>query len=475
MVNRSASSTLVAVLLAVGLSDSLSAGAIEIARGRHFVVNCHLDDRSIAEEALKTAEAVWAPVAEWYGIEAAAPARPMDIHLYANIADYHAADARYNRGQFRANLAFSHVEDRSAHIALQPTCHARVLKRIGLPELTRVQIAHEAVHLATYAMLPRSHLQPEWLAEGFASMVADDVLRHNAWRQPDESCSYRSTRLERVRRLAASNELPSIRSILSGAYREEDLHTRYALFARFMEFLATDPHRPALRAILRDAGRMQRGPRRARRRASTASHLARSCIQHLGTEDALPHLDHQFRAFALEVRPIWFEAARSLDMRAGQSVQIAFADASAMAWNRAAGAGDWTLSGTAEILDNGGERQQLNVLLAHQPTLGHLAVQFIAGRGVSVVQYLKPEDRWRPIVSAANRSITLDRPFQFAILLKGSLLEVTIDDQRAVAAHVSTIDMTGPWGLGAGPGSAGIWKDIRFLPAAPPDRTDAAE
>ena len=48
------------------------------------------------------------------------------------------------------SLAFAHWDTRTAHVALQPELTDAVVRRIGLPYLTRVMLLHEAAHLVRY-------------------------------------------------------------------------------------------------------------------------------------------------------------------------------------------------------------------------------------------------------------------------------------------------------------------------------------
>lgn len=457
----------VAVLFATGRPGEVAGAGQTIVAGERYRIICHGGDEATGRAALEAAEAVWPIVVEWYSIdprdEASGPHALLDIHLYGAIATYEAVDRLYNRGRFRANLAFSHAGDRTAHVAVQPPCDSRVLARAGLPLLTRVQVAHEAAHLATYVLVGHARQHPEWLAEGFATWAADRALERAGRHVPGERCALTSTRQERVRRLAQAGRLPSIREILGGRCNELETYDRYAVYARLFEFLAARAGGKELKAMLSDVRPLRPGARRPRGSARFAARVSKAVLERLGGEAGLVRLEREYAKFARAGRPEWFEAARSLDVSESEWVQVAFPDASAVAWRTMpAGEGDYSLAGTLEMLDNGCADARMSVLLARQPGEGHLAVQIIAGRGVSVARFVEREQRWQVLAGAVHRSVKLGTPMAFEIRLKGRLLNVTIDGERAVAAHVGEIDVGGLWGVETGAGCAGSWRDVQL-------------
>ena len=126
------------------MTNAISAAGESSKAGEHFRVVCHFDGDEIVSAALKTAEAVWPVADELFGIKAAAPKSPLEIHLYRNAADYERAESALTGGRFKANLAFLQEGANAAHVAVQPDCTDATLQAVGLNAQTRRLIAHEA-------------------------------------------------------------------------------------------------------------------------------------------------------------------------------------------------------------------------------------------------------------------------------------------------------------------------------------------
>jgi len=171
------------------------------ADGAHYRIVCHFDNEPIAKAALETAEAVWPVAVDLWGIKAGKPAAPLEIHLYRTATDYEAAEQERTGGTFKSNLSFSYHKDKSSHIALQPPCTDATFKKIGLPYLTRSQIAHEASHLFTYSTIPNFASHPAWLAEGAATWIADRTMMQGKWSRSVRGNPDTSTMLDRCRRM----------------------------------------------------------------------------------------------------------------------------------------------------------------------------------------------------------------------------------------------------------------------------------
>lgn len=423
------------------------------ANGVHYRVICHFDNEPICKAALETAEAAWPVTVDLWAIGDKKPAEPLEIHLYRNVADYEAAESDRTGGRFRSNLSFSDHKDKSSHIALQPPCTDQTLKKIGLPYLTRLLIAHEASHLCVYTSIPNYASHPDWLAEGTAMWVADRTMLQKKWSRSVRGNPDSSTNLERAQRLKKEGTLPSIGLLVSGKSPKGSTQDVYAVYYQLFRFLHTESNRKELKAVLAKARQLGGG-------GDYTERLRDSVLEILGGDEAVKKLDEAFATFVESEKPAWTEVYRSLDARSGQWVQVAFPNKNAIAWRmKPVGKKTYAVSGEVEILPN--DKRQMNVLLGRDDS-GLVIVALTAGFGINVFRFHVEGDRWEDLGKKQVGLVQVNRPIKFKIKVDGKKLRVELDGKLQLTCDVGDKDMTGPWGVGAQAGSAGIWRDVKW-------------
>ena len=191
------------------------AGTIRKA-GAHFELVCHFDDARIAGLALEAVEAAWEPCATLLDPKnkTKAAALKYEVHLYRTSEDYEAVEAKLTKGKFRTNLGFSHHASQSSHVALQPPCSDATLAQVGLPELTRRVLIHEAAHLVVYQLVPANFEDhPFWLEEGLTTWVEEATCLEQGWIGEVRGDPYFSDRRFRVRSLARAEQLDLLATV----------------------------------------------------------------------------------------------------------------------------------------------------------------------------------------------------------------------------------------------------------------------
>jgi len=448
------------LLLLLDRSSAQDPGEPSVVRktGTYVTVTCHDGDETLAEQALAVADAVWPIVADAFGVPDAKPEHPLDVHLYRTIEGYQAADQKLTGGKFRRNLAMSHFDTRSAHVALQPPCSDEALRALGLPSLTVTMLAWETTHVARFELCPDFQAHPEWFTDGFAAWVASEVL---AAQRPAtrEATPMWAQDIGRVQSLRAARKLPPVRSILSDAVEDLDLHDRYATRVVFYTFLAGEPNRERLARVMKAIRGTGGGPGYAKAVLAAATR-------------AFGGADKAFGKFVDDLRPEWEEVYRSLSTAGEEWAQIAFPDKNAIAWHRApVQGGAFSAQGSLRILP--GDARQMNFLFARTDD-GFYSLAFVADSGFTLFDYRGKTEEWVRIGAGNAPGLRLGVSTEFAVEGEGGKLSVKL------AGLSWDFDLPRPlpdavvWGLGAqaGPrdaatGSAGLWQRVTVRPKTP--------
>ena len=174
----------------------------------HFRTFCHFPNKKIQAIADKTAEAIWPIGMEFYKWPSKSMRKPMEVHIYRTPNEYRKMDMKLTRGKFQKNLAFSHSDTKSAHIALQPPCTDEVLAEIGLPVQTQILIAYEAAHLMRFHLFDNFGLHPDWFASGTASYIENQTCKNNKWVPKEDQSPWVSTSTVRVKKSVKYEYIP---------------------------------------------------------------------------------------------------------------------------------------------------------------------------------------------------------------------------------------------------------------------------
>lgn len=420
--------------------------------GEHFRVICHFENDRVATQALETAELVWPVATELLAVTDRAPGNPREIHLFRTDEQYEKVEAELAAGQFRENRVFSHWQTQASYILLQPDCSDEVLKRLGLPTLTRRLVAHEATHLVRYATMPNYRSHPEWLADGAASWVEQRVMAKGHWSPGAEDDPDMSTLIVRALALLEKGSMPSVALILQD--RIDDVHwrTRYAIRWLLFRFLQKSLDRETFDAIMRKARQLGGG-------SAYASRL-NAFVEGAISRKEMSAIDAKFNAYLRTLKPRWEEVYRSLETAGDDWTQIAFPDTNAITWRTAAAAKDeYTLKGQLRILP--ARKQQLNLLLGRNVE-GFVSIALVAGSGVTAFEYHAKENRWERLGSADCDLLEPDRWIRFHAEIVGDHLRVILDSTPTLTVSLRGRSMRGPWGLGAQNASVGMWRNVTF-------------
>ncbi|MBK8269618.1 MAG: hypothetical protein IPK83_15480 [Planctomycetes bacterium] len=442
---------------AIGLPFSSVAWAANdsIVSGRHFRVICDFEDQNVAEEAIETAEAIWQIVENSWGMERDVTQKPLTIYLYQTLEAYEAADAKRTGGRFRENLSFSLHQDKSAHLLVQPVCAKKTLNLVGLPGLTRVLIAHEAAHLATYSMVSNHASHPEWLTEGFATFVATEALLEKGWMQAVEDDPYSSTMMARAIRRVTDNRLPPLQDLISGGSKGLHLQDRYAIYWQFFRFMRQPVRKPELDAILKLAQSVKAG-------AEFKAKFARRVVDQLGGADAVQRLDGEFRQFVLRSRPKWEERYRSTNCLRDRWIQIAFPTKTAMLMaTQRIDSRAFRIEGSLEMIENLARNSESHVFFG-QGHRGSVTVIFSQEGEVRINRIITAENRTETIGVAKLDGIRKGSQTSFKVEVSDREIEVFLDGKLRVKAGLKDHDGTVNWGLGTAAGSVTIWHGVKM-------------
>lgn len=422
-----------------------------VVTGQHFRVICDFGHKRVAEAALETAEAVWPYAVKLRGSQAP-PTSPLKIYLFRHVADYEKADARLTGGRCRKNLAFSSWETKSSYIAIQPPCSQKTLAKVGLPMLTRYQIAHEAAHIAVYDAVSNYRSHPDWLSEGGASWVAEVTMVGQGWSLGLEHDPYLGADIRRVKSLLDRGRLPSVHRIFRDDCGDLRHYERYAAYWLFFRFMMSGVYKGKFEGVL-DQSRRLNG-------ASYGKKLFTFVERTFGRE-GLSEIDEAFRQFVQALSPSWWEEVRSLDVQDQTWTQLAFPTRDAVAWRtRPVEKKAYSILGALEILPN--PKQRMNVLLGKDGR-SFIAVTFIAGFGVEVSRYDGLIDRQERLARQKVPGMRVGSEFRFKVSLDRDRLKVFVNSHAIIHVDLDGQIHTGRWGLGALAGSAGRWRGVRLI------------
>lgn len=426
--------------------------------GTYAIVTCHGGNETLAAQALTVVDAVWPIATTAFGVPDAKPAQPLDVHLYRTIQGYTALDDRLTGGKFRRNLAMSHFETRSAHVALQPPCRDETLRALGLPAQTVAMLAWETAHVARFELCANFRQHPDWFVDGFAGWVAAEVL--SAQRPSSrEATPMWAKDMCQVQSLQKEGKLPPVESLLSDAVADLDLGDRYATRLVFYGFLASEPERDRLAKVTQ-----------AIRSTGGSDGYAKDVLAAAAT--AFGKEDGAFAEYVADLRPEWEEIYRSLFVAGAEWTQIAFPETNAIAWRKEpVKGGSFAAKGGLRILP--GDRQQMNFLFARTED-GFYSLAFVADSGFTLFDYRSKTGEWNQIGAGNAPGLRLGVSTDFAVEGKDRKLKVMLDGKSWDYDLPRPLPDEIVWGVGAqaGPdgaatGSAGLWQHLEVQPRTP--------
>lgn len=375
------------------------------------------------------------------------------LELHMQFRDYERVDKELNDGRFRKNWAFANARVMQAHVALQPPIPFEMLLEAGLPVQTKVQIAHEAVHLCIYRAFRNHDSHPGWLSEGLAVHFASEAVRRAGAIGPIEAEPWTSQEIVVVRRLFEDTPGYTINSILSDETKDITSGRLYSVRGAFVAWMIEIG---AFDDMIGEARRLGGGSGYA----DALKGVTLGAIRDAGIEDP----DAAFRGWIDHFQPQWEEEYRSLQTLGDVWIQAAFDTRNSICWNHETlGERDWELSGSLRIFE--GDKSQMNVLLGRSDS-GYISVALGPTFGVTIFhRQLNDGDqksKWIRLENKEIKSFEMGQWVDFKISKRRDRLMVRINRERPVMIDVKDIDLSGRWGLGCQNKSAGMWKDVRL-------------
>jgi len=463
-----------AYLFAVALLHGCTGGAgllrgpvetVVLHRGSYLQVACHFECDHLGIDALHTAEEAWGWVASLLGVDPAPPeGTRATLHLYGSVADYAFVEARLGGGQFREMGGFSSRSQRTAHVLVPSDLPRDYVELSGLPLHYRRSVAHEAAHLAAYD-LALGAVWPPWLAEGVAGWVERQTVLGSSERLAGQEANpWAATHLWRAQRLMASDELPSVSDLLTGAPLFLSLPNAYAVWTEAFDFLISGPFASQMEELVREAAA---SPIPEERSWPVVGEMASRVFG----EEGLAAADEAFRAHLGTRQPGWIELYRSLeDAPEGRGAWLQHA-----VTDLARGAFAWR---AGEV----GPRQGFRVLASVRPLVrGPWEIRFILARaagspllvsvgsdGRVVLAEFDPE---RPEAMAELDSRALVTPpgasgtFRISVLsIRGGLGVQLEGEAEDVLFPMPGFNPDGLWGVGVAPGTTVLWEELGLAP-----------
>jgi hypothetical protein len=432
----------------------LAAGALpaqqgSTAAGKTFKIACSFKDDALAAAALETAEAVWPFATKAYGKSLARPKEPLAIHIYGTLAELDAETAKLAGAKREFDPAVMDAATKTAHLCLLPCGSREALAAWGLQAAARRMIAREAPRLLASACIPCQAAQPLWLGRGSAVWVADQTLLKNGWItgwDKDPGCaSFAASAMQ----LLKHGDFPTASHIAKDEWGTLRPPLKDACAALFYAFMAQPKTAPKLEPVLAKIRAMSAGPDVV----SKSFDLVSSAFKF----DAI---DTEFKIWLRALTPVWEEPVCALDTAKPQWIQVAGMDMNAVAWTtKPVTKPSYSLIGELTILP--AESQQLNVHLARADD-GFVSVAFVAPGSVTIYRYLQKENDWKEIAAVEDASFRSGEKVSFEIQVDGHTVSVKVGGKDAIRAQIEDHALTGPWGLGAIAGSAGVWEQIKL-------------
>ncbi|MBL9089377.1 MAG: DUF1570 domain-containing protein [Planctomycetia bacterium] len=390
------------------------------------------------------------------------------VHVYGDLDAYAAAMRAAGAPELADNWAATLYASRESHVVLQPRGGPAIRALTGgLPEYTRWQLVHEAVHqVLARSGVPTYDLWPGWLEEGLCEEVA---ARAVAARQPAGRVAVADAdRRHLVKDALARGRLVGLERLLHTRVQAFDPERlAYAHMASFVRFLATDAAR--FRALLAKATAMPAPPPgvRARRQVVFERDFARLLVDVFGPLDAL---EARWRAAIEREAPRWFEPSRSSQwLPDGRLLVASFPGGSAQCIATAPPpAGGYVLEGTFRLLAAGdGAQADLIVAYAQRDDARFVKLALGAKGYVTMLAYAAGhwQERYRVSVEVPPATFAVGTDVAFALTVADGRLRLAVGGRTLFDAEAPPgFDLaTGGYGVGAWDGAA-VFDEPRATP-----------
>ncbi len=360
--------------------------------------------------------------------------RSLVVHLYGDLDGYAAAMRAAGAPELADNWAATLYSTHESHVVLQPRGGPAVRALTGgLPDYTRWQIVHEAVHqvlgragVATY------DLWPAWLEEGLCEEIAAAAVA--ATQPPGRVAIPDADRQHLVMDALAHDRFVGLDRLLYTRVQQfTPERVAYAHVASFVRFLATDEAR--FRALLARVTAAPAPPPgvRAVRQAAFERICARLLVEAYGPLDAL---GTRWRAAVAAATPAWFEPTRSTQwLKDGRLLVASFPGGAQCVATSPPPPGGYVLSGSFRLLDVGGGRQaDLVVAYERRDDPRYLKLALGAEGYVTLLAYAAGhwQERYRVSVAVPPATFAVGTDVVFALTVADGRLRLDVGGRTRV-------------------------------------------
>ncbi|MCB9852644.1 MAG: hypothetical protein H6819_06075 [Phycisphaerales bacterium] len=399
----------------------------------------------VKSETVKAVDAAIAALAQKFGaiIDRNEHRHSAMVVVHRNATSYRRAIRRIGARRFEENLAVTDYDRRESHVAIQPACTSELIRRIGLPLLTRRQLAHEAAHLWCSERWPSDYrAAPRWLREGLATWASEEAMRSLGFIDKAEADPFLSTRLVLAQRGAARLVECQSPSRTYDPFAGFDRHTMYALDWAYCRWQLEDRRN----ADVAEASNVTNG--------MTIDQM----LAWFGRDSATA-----MRSFAEAnrvLKPEWMEDSRSLERYDANWIQRAFPDEDAMAWRRRGPSiSAYRIRGSLELI--GEQASEARVLFARD-AFGYMAASFESGGGVAISRFNQKTDSWTLLSRNSDCGIRSGSACEFEVVVRKDRVDLRIGGKSACRAVAADMWTSGTWGLSVQADRAAFWRDLRL-------------
>lgn len=399
-----------------------------------------------SEESARAIDAAIAALTRQFGAvaENQERRRPASVVVHRDASSYQRAIRSIGAKGFEENLAVTDYDRRESHVAVQPACRSELMQRIGLPLLTRRQLAHEAAHLWCDERWPRDYrAAPRWLREGLATWASEVAMRKLGLIDKAEADPFLSTRIVLAQRGAARLVEFQSPSRTYDPFAGFDRQTMYALDWAYCRWR------------LEDSGDSNPGE------SFYATHgMSIEQLVAWFTRDSAGAMK-SFAADLRSMKPEWEESGRSLEAHDAEWIQVAFSDRRATAWRRGGPSyAAYRIKGSLQWV--GTSESESRVLFARD-AFGYLAATFGNRNGVEISRFDERTGSWRSVARNENCSPSAGAPCEFEIVLKRGRVAIEVGGRSVCSADTPGMWIAGPWGLSVEANKAAVWRFVRII------------
>jgi len=324
-----------------------------------------------------------------------------------------------------------------------------VRKRVGLPEMTRRLIVHEIAHLCRYEYSENRKVHPRWYADGLAWAVEADLVDEPAKIEASANPPFIGAYVSLGKEMLKRGDIPDLEAVFTDHFGKLSEFHRYTVTYLLARFMNQESPGWLAKFAKEDRGRKPDD--------DYADHMGGFALKLLGGDT--DKANAKFKKFITGLKWDWHERFRSLEQHPKGWLQLAFADANALAWKSPPVLPPFVIEGKAEFLPS--EVQQMNVLLEGNDD-GYLSVAMTAGSGVKLFRYDQRKNEWTTHGETQVDAIKAGKPFAFKVRCEKLKIIVEIEGKKVLEATRESPMLRGLWGLGMQAGGAGIWHDVKF-------------